>query len=107
MWRFVEYHALLLLADNQVLSRLNAYELHFSWPRASEWTNQKITEDNNVLVYFTFNGLRNIAVPGRREPLLGDAEHPPGANSPEAKRRNPVVYRQPATDGRAVAHQLG
>jgi len=98
-------HCLLLLADNQVLPRLNAYELHFSWLRASEWTNQKITEDGNVLVYLTFNVLRNISVPRYREALLRNTEHPSSANSPEAERRSPVVYRQPATDSKAVANQ--
>jgi hypothetical protein len=81
---------LLLLADNQVLARLNAYELHCSWLRASERTNHKITEDGNVLVYLTFNVVRNITIPSQRETLLGNTEHPPGANSPEAERRSPV-----------------
>jgi hypothetical protein len=82
-----------LLADNQVLPRLNAYELHCSWLRASERTNHKITEDGDVLVYLTFNVVRNIAIPSHRETLLGNTEHTPGANSPEAERRSPVVNR--------------
>ena len=96
----------LLLADNQVLPRLNAYELHFSWMRSSERTNQEIPEDDNVLVYLTFNVLRNITVPRHREALLGNTKHPARANSPEAKRRSPVVYRQPAMDSKAAANQL-
>src|SRR6266850_1329203 len=105
MWRFVEFPCLLLLADNQVLPRLNAYELHFSGLRPSERANQKITEDGNVLVFLTFNVLRNITVSLHSEALLRNTEHPPGSNSPEAKRRSPVVYRQPATDSKAVANQ--
>jgi hypothetical protein len=98
---------LLLLANNQVLPRLNAYELHCSWLRASERTNHKITEDGKVLVYLTFNVVRNITIPSHSETLLGNTEHPPGANSPEAERRSPVVNRQPATDSKAAANQLG
>ena len=96
---------LLLPAHKQVLPRLNAYELHCSRLRACKWTNEKITEDGNVLVCLTFNIVRNITIPRHREALLGNAEHSPGANSPEAERRRPVVYRQPATDSKAVADQ--
>src|SRR5205823_3661218 len=65
-----------------------------------------ITEDGVVLIYLTFNVLRNITVPLNREALLGNTEHSPGADSPEAQRRSAVIHRKPATNSKAAANQL-
>jgi hypothetical protein len=70
-------------ANYQIFQRLNTDELHFPNSRSSEWTNEKIREDSNVLIDLFLEVLRNISIARNREALLGDPQHPSCTNFPD------------------------
>ena len=96
---------LLCFADDQVLALFNTYELHFSGARASEWTNQKITEDGDILIDLALDVLRYVPVSRNCKALFGNSEHPSTANSPKTQRGRAVVNRQAAVDSETPTNQ--